>query len=175
MQNNLLSFPWVSQTRRNHALEHATLQVLAKKNPGRRLAGYSGPAGFWVVGDTPIELLQDSVIEAVTRLNAGEWQLAVHPNCGTNFATAGLLAGGAAWLAMLGADRGWRQKLDRLPFVVLLVTFALMLAQPLGLNLQKKVTTLARLGDLQVTGIQCVRETSPAIHRISTRPARQDR
>ncbi len=169
MKNNLLSFSWVNQTRRNHALEHATLQILAKKSPGHRLAGYSGSTGFWVVGDVSIQQLQDSIIEAVSRLNAGEWQLAIHPNCGTNFATAGLVAGGTAWLAMLGVGKEWRQKLDRLPLVILMTTFALVLAQPLGLKLQKKVTTLAQLDGLQVTGIQCVRETSPAIHRINTR------
>jgi len=169
MQNPNLPFSWVNQTRRNHALEHATLQILAPRVPGRRLAGYSGPAGFWVIGDVPIQLLNDASAEALNRLNAGESRLAIHPNCGTNFATSGLLAGGAAWLSMLGAGRGWRQKLDRLPLVVALTTIALMLAQPIGLKVQQNITTLPRLANLKVSSIQCLRETSPAVHRVLTR------
>ena len=36
--------------RRNHALEHATLQVLVEKYPELRMAGYSDQNGFWLVG-----------------------------------------------------------------------------------------------------------------------------
>lgn len=168
MQNNSLLSSWVNHTRRNHALEHATLQILAKKFPGHRLAGYSDQRGFWIVGDAPLQILQDSIIEASARLKSGESQLAIHPNCGTNFATAGILAGGSAWLAMLGAGKKNRQKYDRLPLAILASTFALMIAQPLGLRLQKKVTTLAQLGSLEITAVRCIRETSPAIHRIYT-------
>lgn len=169
MPKNTLAIPWIAQTRRNHALEHAALQLLAKKRPGRRFAGYSDPYGFWVIGDTPTPTLQEAVGEAVSRLKAGEKQLAVHPNCGTNFATAGLLAGTAAWLAMLGVGKGWRQKLDRFPLVILLSTLALIFAQPLGLRLQREVTTLAQLDDLQVTEITCTHQADPVIHRVRTR------
>ncbi|NPV75230.1 MAG: hypothetical protein HPY59_02525 [Anaerolineae bacterium] len=168
MSRNTFALPWINQIRRNHALEHAALQLLAKKRPGRRFAGYSDPYGFWVIGDVPTSLLQEVIGEAVTRLKAGEKQLAVHPNCGTNFATAGLLAGTAAWLAMVGVGKGWRQKLDRFPLVVLLSTLALIIAQPLGLRLQSEVTTLAQLDDLRVTEITCTHKADPVIHRVRT-------
>jgi len=169
MQKNTFSIPWIDQTRRNHALEHATLQILARNRPGRRLAGYSDPYGFWIVGDTPTPALQEAAGEAISRLKAGEKQLAIHPNCGTNFATAGLLAGTAAWLAMLGVGKGWRQKLERFPLIVLFTTLALIFAQPLGLRLQREVTTLAQLDDLQVAAVTSIRQTEPVIHRVRTR------
>lgn len=170
MQNNTFAIPsWIDQTRRNHALEHASLQLLARKRPGHRFAGYSDPFGFWVIGDTPTPVLEEAVGEAISRLNAGEKQLAIHPNCGTNFATAGLLAGTAAWLGMLGVGKGWQQKLERFPLVILLSTLALIFAQPLGLRLQREVTTLAQLDDLQVSGTTCTRQADPVIHRIRTR------
>jgi hypothetical protein len=154
--------------RQNHALEHATLQILARKAPGHWMAGYSDPFGFWVVGDIPLQELQDSLDEALQRLNAGESNLAIHPYCGTNFATAGVLAGGAAWLGLLGAGKGWRSKLDRFPLSITLATLAVMFAQPLGFRLQQRVTTDAKVDRLRITGIDCFTEMRPPVHRVRT-------
>mgnify|MGYP000854142267 FL=1 len=159
----------VLRTRRNHALEHATLQILARRNPHRSLAGYSDPGGFWVVGNTdPIEL-GEAIEEALKRLRGGERALAVHPHCGTNFAVSGLAAGAAAWLAMLGADGSFRRKLDRLPTAVTLATLALIAAQPLGPALQARVTTEADLGGLQATEINQYVRGQVVTHRVKTR------
>ena len=38
--------PLVGAVRRNHALEHATMQVLAEKYKGVPMAGLSNPQGF---------------------------------------------------------------------------------------------------------------------------------
>ncbi|MCC6146263.1 MAG: hypothetical protein IT308_01715 [Anaerolineaceae bacterium] len=168
MRKNTPPFSWVYQTRRNHALEHATLQLIAKKTPGCRLAGYSGPYGFFVVGNISTPTLQEALEEALARLKAGEAQLAIHPNCGTNFVTAGLLAGVAAWLAMLGVGKSWRQKLERIPLVVVFSTLALMFSPPLGMRIQKDITTLAQLDNLQVVGIDRLHEGSPVVHRVRT-------
>ncbi len=158
-----------SRVRRNHALEHATLQVLAEKFSGRRFAGYSTFAGFWVFGQVEIEELQGAVEEAQKRLRGGERRLAIHPNCGTNFAFAGLAAGFAAWLAMLGAGNTLRKKLDRLPLVTSLVTLALILTYPLGAQIQEKITTDADLGDLRVVQIDRFERGDLPIHRVVTR------
>ncbi len=158
-----------SRVRRNHALEHATLQVLAEKKPGYRLAGYSTFNAIWIIGQVDIEELQRAVEEAQARLRGGERRLAIHPNCGTNFAFAGLMAGTAAWLAMLGSDGSLRRKLDRLPLVTSLVTIVLILTYPLGARIQEKVTTDANLGDLHVVRIDCFEQQAVPMHRIVTR------
>jgi hypothetical protein len=165
----LLNWAPVSRVRRNHALEHATLQVLGRLNPRRPLAGYSDLNGFWILGNVSTEELQTAVDEALARLRAGERGLVIHPNCGTNFATAGLLAGSAAWLAMLGSGSSLRKKLERWPLVVLLVTFAIIAAQPLGLQFQARYTTQAEVGALQVTEIVRFRRGGAEMHRVSTR------
>ena len=149
----LVHLPPLSRLRRNHGLEHATLHVLAQRFPGVSLIGYSDLGGFWVIGDVPPEAVQEAVQEALRRLNAGEHNLALHAQCGTNIATAGALAGLAAGMAMLGAGRRLREKLERLPLAIVLATLALMLAQPLGLLLQEKMTTSAQPGNLQVDKI----------------------
>lgn len=147
-----LDFPLISRVRRNHGLEHATLHVLTERHPGLPMAGHSDFGGFWILGNLEIEDLASAVQEALTRLNAGESQLAVHPTCGTNFA-AGILAGSAAVLAMTGVGPRLRDKAERLPLALTLATAALMLAQPLGLLLQEQVTTSGQPGTLQVVKI----------------------
>jgi hypothetical protein len=158
-----------SRVRRNHALEHATLQVLSKRDPHLSLAGSSDLGGFWVLGDVDTQDLQESVDEALERLRAGERQLAIHPNCGTNFAAAGLLAGGAAWLGMVGSGGDLRKKVERLPLIISLVTMVLILGQPLGPILQARVTTQASVGDLAITGITRFQRRDMPVHRVTTR------
>ena len=101
------------------------------------LVGHSDIGGFWIIGDVPAELLHAAVQEAIARLRAGERQLAVHPNCGTNYATAGALW--LVWLVQLpcwAVGKRWQDKLARLPFAAALATIALIISQPLGLELQ---------------------------------------
>ena len=124
--SNILELPVISHVRRNHGLEHATLHVLANYLPHTMLVGHSDIGGFWIIGDVPAELLHAAVQEAVARLRAGERQLAVHPNCGTNYVTAGALAGLAGAASMLGSGRRWQDKLARLPFAAALATIALI-------------------------------------------------
>jgi len=154
--------------RRNHALEHATLQLLGNKNPLLKLIGSSDIQGFWVIGEVDTQTLQEAADEALARLKAGERELAIHPNCGTNFAISGLLAGCAAWLAMLGSG-GARRKLERLPWVISLVTMVLVLTQPLGPLFQARVTTEARPGDLSIISITCMERNGLFMHRVVTR------
>jgi len=167
--NSLLSLGPVSHVRRNHALEHATLQVLARTDPFLRLAGYSNMGGFWIVGELSTDTLAAAVQEAVARLRAGEIGLAIHPNCGTNFVATGFLAGIAGWLGMLGAGRGFRRKLERLPVIIGLVTLAIILANPLGPLLQAKVTTQPDIGSLEVVRIERGMRQQVPIHRVVTK------
>lgn len=166
---NLLEFPPVARTRRNHALEHATLQILGRKNARLRLAGYSEPNGFWILGQVEIEDLQQAISEAQQRLEGGEKGLAIHPNCGTNFAASGLAAAILAWAAMLGGGSSLRSRLERLPLVASLITLALILTQPLGPMLQERVTTDANLNGLRVVQIDRYERGSTPVHRVMTR------
>lgn len=145
------------------------MHVLAEHKPRRGIAGHSDMGGFWIVGDVPTEELTDAVQEALQRMRAGEHQLAIHPNCGTNFAVSGIIAGVAAFIGMWGAGQGWRDKLERLPLVATLATLALILSQPLGYRLQERVTTSGRPGELEVVAIKPTRRGRVTAHRILTR------
>jgi hypothetical protein len=158
---------WINQTRRNHALEHATLTLLAKKFPRTRMMGYSDMNGFWLLGDLQTDDVAQAASEALERLRNGQKSLAIHPNCGTNFATTGILAGSAAWLALLGTDDRVSSKFDRWPLAVAFATVAVILSRTLGPKMQAKVTTLADPGNMQITEIRRSDHHNPA-HRIKT-------
>jgi hypothetical protein len=158
-----------ARIRRNHALEHATLQVLSEKNPGLRMAGHSDPSGFWLVGNLQTEQVREAVDQALARLRGGEHNLAIHPHCGTNLVTTGFMAGAFAWLGMLGMGREPRERFERLPLVISLVTLGMMVAQPLGPKVQERVTTSPEMHGLDVLNIERVQRGDVPLHRVLTR------
>ena len=145
---------FIQSFRSNHALEHATFHVLEGKGNKNALLGLSDAGGFWVVGNIPSDLLLDSVREALARLEGGESRLALHENCGTNLITTGAIAGGLAWLGMLGSNKGFFRKVKRLPLVISLASIGVLIAQPIGPLLQEKVTTLSGGQKREVVGLQ---------------------
>jgi hypothetical protein len=158
-----LDLPYILETRRNHALEHATLHMLARTH-NQPMAGHSNPTGFLILGDVTTEELRAAADEAHARLNAGERGLAIHPGCGTNLATSAVLASTFAWIPL----RGRKSTLGRLALLPLAVAFGALgfsLARPLGPKLQERVTTEADLGNLQIIEIRLIR---PGVHRVIT-------
>lgn len=165
---NLLDLPILSRIRRNHGLEHATLTTLARRFPKQPMAGYSDLGGFWIVGNLETEAVADAATEALDRLRKGERGLAIHPNCGTNFAVAGTLAGLAGATPMLiGGTR--RQKLERLPLAAVLATLAIIAAQPLAYTIQSRITTSGEPGTLSITYVLRQEQGKVVLHRIHTK------
>ena len=164
---NPLNFGLVRSTRRNHALEHATIHLLSVALPGKSLAGRSTPFGFYLYGDVTTDNLTTAAYDALNRLRRGESRLAIHPGCGTNFLTSGTFAGLAAFGALSVGDQ--KNRLSRLPDVLIATTVALMVAQPVGPQLQQKVTTLADMGDLAIMTIRKLgTHSSVTTHYVET-------
>ena len=101
----------LQRTRQHHAIEHATIHLLAARFPHLVLAGMSDPWGFTLFGHLSREAIEDAVAEALRRLQAGEEKLAYHPNCGTNLTTSILLVTAAALLGSID----WRHSHLRPP------------------------------------------------------------
>src|SRR6266550_1215228 len=74
------------RVRKNHALEHATITILSGMIPTLSVSARSSSDGFIIFGDVDLGLLRRALDEALSRLQAGEAELAIHPNCGTNLA-----------------------------------------------------------------------------------------
>ncbi len=165
----LLAHPLLLRLRRNHALEHATIHVLSQHQPRTLLVGRSDLGGFIVYGDIDTDSLRQAVAEAEARLRQGEMALALHPNCGTTYLVAGTLAAGAAFVSLLGGRRRrLTDLLARLPVAALASTLAVVLAQPLGLALQQRLTTEADLQTLRVVAVERRSLGAGTIHRVRT-------
>ena len=73
-----------------------------------------------------------------------------------------------SWLATLGERPGWRNKLERLPLLMSLLTIATILSQPLGMRMQALITTDAAIRDLRVTEITRLQRRDAPMHRVKT-------
>lgn len=164
----LLDLPLILETRRNHALEHATLHVLAVKYPKQRLVGYSNPTGFFILGNVPTEEVTRAAVQALRLLRLGERDLAIHDGCGTNMATTVLLAGTLAWFVLRGA-RSTLGRMLRLPFAVGFALLGVSLSRPLGPWLQTRITTEAKVGNMEIVGVKRTGRGRISAHRVITK------
>jgi hypothetical protein len=167
----LLDTRLVRRTRRNHALEHATIHMLNRQR--YRLSGRSWDSGFVIYGEVPTEKVEAALQEALGRMRQGEAKWAIHPNCGTNLVTTGILTTLVAAFGFTGTDR--RSAWERFPLVAAVMTGALLFSQPLGLDIQRHITTDGDLGDLDVVSVTRREMRMPlngrktSVHHVMTR------
>ncbi len=134
--------------RQNHALEHATITVLSGMVPDLRVSARSSANGFIVFGNVDLGMLRRALDEALRRLQAGEAELAIHPNCGTNLAVGVSLVTLGTMLGMVSSHTRTRVASAAASSVA-----GLLAARPLGEVVQKYVTTLPDLEGVRVTDI----------------------
>ncbi len=160
---NLLST--VARLRRNHALEHATIHVLAEKKHTAGIVGRSTFSGYYLYGKLDTETVRQAAQEALERLRSGQQRLAIHPNCGTNLVTSGSMAG-LATFAVVGGNK--KRRLELLPNALLAAIAALILSRPVGVWVQSRITTLADPGALTIKDVHCQKRHNIIIHFIKT-------
>ena len=136
------------RVRQNHALEHATFTVLARMVPTLNASARSNADGFVIFGDVDLGVLRHALDEALSRLLAGEAELAIHPNCGTNLAV-GLS------VITLGTLLGFTSSRTRTRIVTAAASSVAgwAAARPLGEYVQRHFTTLPDLRGVRVTDI----------------------
>lgn len=137
--------------RQVHALEHATVWVLSEMQDKNRLdwdreaqpdnenlGGLSTDQGFYLYGQVnPIDL-KKAVRQALHRFREGEWNLAVHPRCGTNLSVAMMVTGGLAFGIHLLLPKG---PIEQLLGLGVAAACAFQVSPDLGLGAQKYLTT----------------------------------
>ncbi|BAZ17542.1 hypothetical protein NIES4071_94220 [Calothrix sp. NIES-4071] len=137
--------------RQVHALEHATVWLLSQPRASRlpfpssnfqvdneSLGGLSTEQGFFLYGDVNISDLRRAVTNGLQRLKNGEWDLAVHPRCGTNVSAEMLLTAGLALGMHFIMPRGIIEQLVGLGIAA---TTAAELAPNVGALAQRYLTT----------------------------------
>ena len=169
MAANLLDkLPLVGATRRNHSLEHATLQVLAERYHNLRMSGVSNAQGFYLEVDLPTEIVTRAALEAEARLKAGESKLAIHPHCGTNLVVPAVVAGSFAWLTWQIAGRRKKSSWVQILLAALAAVPAFFLAQPLGPVVQQKITTSPEIGNTSIRQVVSTRYGNTYLHKVTT-------
>lgn len=170
--SDLLNLPFIARVRRNHALEHATMQVLSERDSTLTLMGRSSLWGFYIYGDVDTENVLDAAQEGLRRLKAGRREMAIHPNCGSNYVVAGAIAGMGAFVALGGLSRdrreGFLDRLARLPLAWAMGTLGAILSRPLGAALQAQVTTKADVGELRIEGVVKNERAGTMVHLVRT-------
>jgi hypothetical protein len=141
----------LSSLRRNHALEHATINLASQRYPGIQITGFSGPMGFNLFTSLPADKVIPLVREALAALKDGQTHLAVHHNCGTNIVVTAMLTTLATLMGMgRRTKRPVRRMVERLPYAVLLNALALLAAPSAGQWVQSKVTTDPHLDGVEI-------------------------
>ena len=138
--------------RQIHALEHATVWMLSNSSnvnktklsasylsaDNETIGGLSTEKGFYLYGDLNPLKLRQAVNSALTRLQQGEWNLALHPRCGTNSSVAMLLTVGMTMTAHLTLPRSPIPQLMGMGLATLAANY---LAPGVGIYVQKYLTT----------------------------------
>lgn len=144
---NLLSLLRNQSLRRNHAIEHATVNVIEERHGPTSLVGHATSEGFRIAGPVePLELL-DAAQEALRRLQRGERRLAIHNRCGPSYLAALMVVGCTTLVFMLASRRF--TSLDA-PMVLALM---LVLAPGLSRLLQRWATTAIDVQGVAIEGI----------------------
>lgn len=146
----VLEFSFIRRVRRNHALEHATAHMLAKRVPNLKVSGRASVDGFSLLCDVPQEKIEESVNEAIRRMNQGESKWAIHPNCGTNLVATSFLTTFAGVIGLSGNKQPVGDKISR---TMILTIIALLFSPAFGEQLQKHFTTKGDLGDLELINV----------------------
>ena len=154
---NVITIPWQiikiaadKRVRKNHSLEHATVNVLEERY-GRnlRVGGLAYANGFTLSGPdlpSPYEVL-DAVREGHYRMINGEKDLALHPRCGTSIAAANFLFSLLFIIVLFSAHR--------FTIINIIIAFlvASLIAKPFGLLLQRIFTTYTKVDDVRIIDI----------------------
>jgi len=151
--------------RQVHALEHATVWVLGERFGVSRtgsattdqdtLGGLSTDQGFYLYGEVHLSDLRRAVPLALRRITRGEWDLAVHPRCGTNLSVNMFLTAGLALGAHLVMPPG---PVEQVLGLGLATAAASQLTPELGSFAQKYLTTAIPF-NLAVEGITATSDT----------------
>ncbi|NEP00019.1 MAG: hypothetical protein F6K58_15330 [Symploca sp. SIO2E9] len=143
----------ILMVRQVHALEHATVWVLSEGNTANTtknsattmnsdnssLGGLSTDKGFYLYGQVVnLAELKRAVSIALQRLTSGEWDLAVHPRCGTNLSVGMFLTASLTLATHLILPRG---PIEQILGISLAAVTATQLAPDLGSLVQKYLTT----------------------------------
>lgn len=136
------------KVRKNHAMEHATINIIDEKSGLAGLSGMASENGFAIRGMVDPDDVLGAAREAQRRLSAGEKGLALSRRCGTTIVVVNTISAMIFILILLLTG-----KLGLVPVLVsfLAAYFLGPLASPW---VQRFITTDPDVGRIEVTGVE---------------------
>ncbi|HLV09134.1 MAG TPA: DUF6391 domain-containing protein [Halanaerobiales bacterium] len=132
------------ELRKNHALEHATANVLDRNYGYQNLAGYADEGGFFIIGTQDSLMVEQAAREGLALLKAGEEELAIHGKCGTSITVANFIS--ALIFIILILSTGYFSLIN----MVLAILIANLAGPLLGKYVQKYFTTSADVEEMEI-------------------------
>jgi small-conductance mechanosensitive channel len=134
--------------RSNHALEHATINVIEEHYGAQQLAGFAQEDGFFIKGPVQPHLIENAARIGLRRLQQGEKHLAIHRRCGTTMAAANFLSA-IVFLTLL-VITGQFTLVNVLPAILI----ANLVGPVFGIWLQQHLTTSSDVDKLEIVGVE---------------------
>ena len=143
-----------SRLRKNHALEHATVNILEKEYGYRRLSGYATEEGFYIIGAGNVNYVLEAAHRGLQLMKNGQRELAVHINCGTSRIVANFVS--AIIFLLLLFTTGQLSIVN----VIIALLVSHLFSTFLGKAVQRRFTTLARVEELEIEQAYFEKKTS---------------
>ncbi|MCK8817819.1 DUF6391 domain-containing protein [Natroniella sulfidigena] len=136
--------------RQNHALEHATINILEERYGCQALSGWAKEDGFYINGVVNPLFIKQAAQEGLARLQRGERGLVVHRRCGTSIAVANTLAAIIFLFLLVQTGR------FTILYVLVAIVISNLIGPLLGVWVQKKLTTASNVEGVIIDSIHPV-------------------
>lgn len=130
--------------RKNHGLEHATVNILEKEYGFRNLAGYAEESGYYIIGADNTWVVEEAARKGLHLMKSGYGELAIHKRCGTSMTVANFIS--AIIFLLLLFYTGHFSIFNMLIAVIL----ANLIGPYFGQIIQKYFTTTADVRDMEI-------------------------
>ncbi|HPD97624.1 MAG TPA: DUF6391 domain-containing protein [Synergistales bacterium] len=134
-------------TRKNHALEHGTINVIEERGAGRLLTGESFKDGFAIRGIADPAYVLDAAREARRRISAGDRALTVNKRCGTTLVVINTISAVIFLLLLLVSGR------ISILAVILSIVAAYAIGPVASPWVQRHITTDPDFSSLEISGV----------------------
>lgn len=144
----LVKIAFNKRLRANHALEHATINVIEEHLGCLNLAGLGQENGFIIQGPIDAYTVEEAARVGLLRLKSGEKSLALHKRCGTSMLAANFIS------SVLVIYLLWSFGYFGIFYIVLALLAAQLFGPSLGWFFQKYVTTSTDVQGMEIVTVE---------------------
>ena len=134
--------------RKNHSMEHATINVLEKEFGYRNLAGYAEEDGFYIMGIQNTAFVEEAAVKGLKLMKQGKNELAIHKRCGTSMTVANFLSAIIFFILLIYS--GYFSIIN----MIIAIILDNLMGPTLGQIVQKKFTTSPEVNEMEIISAQ---------------------